>query len=79
MLIATKYKLKENKTLLLSIGNTQIENVEKQKLLGIYIENTLSWTHQVSHVRMNVNSEIALLKRVSYNLTHDMKVMFYNA
>jgi len=30
-------------------------------------------------LRKNVNSMIALLKRVSYYLTHDMKVMFYNA
>jgi len=79
MLIATKHKLKKNKTIFLSIGNTQLENVEVQKLLGIYIDNTLSWTHQVSHVRKNVNSKIALLKRVSNYLTHDMKVMFYNA
>jgi len=79
MLIATKHKLKKKKSLFLSIGNTQIENVEVQKLLSIYIDNTLSWTHQVSHVRKNVSWKIALLKPVSYYLTHDMKVMFYNA
>jgi len=66
-------------TVRLSIGNTQIENVEVQKLLGIYIDNTLSWTHQVSHIRKNVNSKIAYLKRVSYHLTYKIKVMFYNA
>jgi len=78
MLIATKQKLKRGSTLLLNIGNIQIENVEAQKLLGIYI--TLSWTHQVSYsIRKRVNSKIALLKRLSYYLTHDMKVMFYNA
>ena len=53
--------------------------VEAQKLLGIYIDNTLSWTHQVSYIRNRVNSKIALLKRLSYYITHDMKVMFYNA
>jgi len=36
MLIATKQILKRGSTLLLNIGNTQIENVEAQKLLGIY-------------------------------------------
>ena len=30
-------------------------------------------------LRKNVNSKIALLKRVSYYLPHDIKVMFYNA
>ena len=63
----------------LCIGNTQIENVEVQKLLGIYVDNTLSWTHQVSHIRKNVNSKIAHLKRVLYYLTYKMKVMFNNA
>ena len=61
MLIATKQKLKRGSTLLLNIGNTQIENVEAQKLLGIYIDNTLSWTHQISYIRKRVNSKIALL------------------
>jgi len=56
-----------------------MENVKVQTLLGIFIDNTLSWTHQVSHIRKNVNSRIALLKRVSYYLTYKMKVMFYNA
>ena len=76
MLIATKQKLKRGSTLLLNIGNTQIENVEAQKLLGIYIHNNLSWTHQVLYIQKRVNSKIALLKRVSYYITHDMKVMF---
>jgi len=66
-------------TVCLCIGNTQIENVEVQKLLGIDIDNTLSWTHHVLHIRKNVNSKIAHLKRVSYYLTYKMKVMFYNA
>jgi len=55
MLIATKQKLKRGSTLLLNIGNTQIENLEAQKLLGIYIDNTLSWTHQVSYIRKREN------------------------
>jgi len=37
MLIATKQILNRGSTLLLNIGNTQIENVETQKLLEIYI------------------------------------------
>jgi len=68
MPIATKQKLKRGSTLLLNIGNTQIENVEAQKLLGIYIDNTLPWTHQVSYIRKRVISKIALLKRLSYYL-----------
>jgi len=79
MLTATKQKLNRGSTLHWKIGNTHIENVEAQKLLGIYIDNTLSWTHQVSYIRKRVNSKIALLKRLSYYITHDMKVMFYNA
>ena len=57
MLIATKENLNRRSTFLLNIGNTQIENVEAQKLLGIYLDNTPSWTHQVSYIRKRVNSK----------------------
>jgi len=40
--------------------------------------NAYSLQQQVSHISKNVNSKIALLKRVSYNLTYEMKVMFNN-
>jgi len=64
---------------ILNICNTQIENLEAQKLFEIYIDNNLLGTNQVSYIRTRVNSKIALLKRVSYYITHDMKVMFHNA
>jgi len=76
MLIVTKQKLHRGSIRLLNISNTQIENLEAQKLLGIYIDNNLSGTNQVSYIRTRVNSMITLLKRLFYYITHDMKVMF---
>jgi len=80
MLIATKHKLKKNETLFHVSAIPKLKMLKYKSYLGIYIDNTLSWTHLFSHIRKNVNSKIALLKRVSYYLTYEMKVnLFYNA
>ena len=76
MVISTSYKLKLNKELNLTINDVMIENVTVQKLLGVYIDNTLSWKAQMSKVSSKLNSKIALLKRISYYLTYDMKLLF---
>ena len=79
MVISTNYKLKIKKELNLTINDILIENVTVQKLLGVYIDNTLSWKSQITKICSKLNSKIALLKRISYYLTYDMKLLFYNA
>ena len=79
MVISTCNKLKLNKELYLTINDVVIENVTVHKLLGVYIDNTLSWNTQIKKICSKLNSKIALLKRISYYLTYDMKLLFYNA
>ena len=76
------YETKKNthcKELYLNIAGKNIENVKTQKLLGIYIDNTLSWNYQIETVCSKLNSKLALLRRISYFLTDEMKQLFYNA
>ena len=79
MVMASNYKMKYSRELCLSINNIKLENVQVHKLLGIYIDNTISWKYQISKVCTKLNSKLALLKRISYYLSNDMKRMFYNA
>lgn len=79
MIICTKQKLKHCKELHLTIDGSTIENVTVQKILGVYVDNTLSWNVQINKVCSKVNSKLALLRRIYYFLTDDMKKLFYNA
>ena len=79
MIIGSKHNIRKGHQLKLSIDNLHIENVTSQKVLGVIVDNTLSWNLQVNSVRAKVNSKINLLKRISFYLSHDMKVLFYNA
>ena len=68
MLIGSKYKLKEQ-TLQLKLNDNYIENVTVQKVLGVYVDNTLSWNLHLNKLCAKINSKIALLKRISNFLT----------
>jgi len=43
MVIGSSRKLKQNCNIALSISGNKICNVQTQKLLGLYMDNTLSW------------------------------------
>jgi hypothetical protein len=79
MLIGSKNKLRKASNLKITINNTEIENVQSQKVLGVFINNDLTWNTHILHVCSKLNSKLALLKRVSSFLTLDMKKLFYNA
>ena len=53
--------------------------VEKQKLLGVVIDEHLEWTYHVDHVCTSVNSKIVLLNRIKKYLDIDSRKLFYNA
>ena len=81
MIISTKNKFSQNKNLKLhlTIDNLCLENVTVQKVLGVFIDNTLTWNIQLSKISAKINTKIALLKRIIHYLTDDMKMLFYNA
>lgn len=79
MIIASKPKLKKAVPLNLSLNDIAIENVSTHTVLGVDVDNALTWKTHINKVRKRLNSKIALLQRISYALNHDMKIKFYNA
>ena len=79
MIIGSRYRLKTSNGLSLFIDKTGIENVESQKLLGIHIDNKLTWKTHIDKVCKKLVSKLFLLKRIQYFLTPEMKQLFYNA
>lgn len=74
-----KHRLNNNIHLCIHIEDTYIQNVDSHKLMGIYIDNTLSWNLQMTKLYSKVRSKIALLKRIFGYLSNEMKTMFYHA
>ena len=62
MTLGTKQKIDKVGKLNISIGNTQINHVSSQKLLGLFIDETLSWNTHIDHLCSVISSEISLLK-----------------
>ena len=78
MLISAKNRIKNARPLNLFINNINIENVRVQKILGVYIDNALTWDMQITFVCKQIKMKIALMKQISSFLNDDMKKKFYN-
>lgn len=79
MLIGPTTKLNKLNDLYLTIDGQTLENIKCKKVLGLSIDNNLSWHDHVQKVCKRLNSTIALLKRINYCLCPDMRIMFYNS
>lgn len=79
MLIGSKFKLRKVNALQLMINGSLLENVTSQKVLGILVENTLTWQKQIENVCQNLNSKLNLFKRIKHYLNPHSRMLFYNA
>jgi hypothetical protein len=79
MILGSKQKLNSNVKFELSLGDTLIQNVTVQKLLGVYVDSSLTWNTQIDKTCSKIVSKLSLLKRISFYLTPEMKQLFYNA
>ena len=79
MLIATPYRTRLETELQLKIGDTYINNVIHQKLLGVIVDKNLKWEDQVNAVCKKVNAKLFLLKRILIHLDDNMRILFYNS
>ena len=81
MLISTKPKLNQIMTCppILKIGNETIEISTNEKLLGVHIDNDLSWTTQIENTIKKCNTLLYLLRRIKCYLSIHVRKLFYNA
>ena len=79
MLIGSKYNMKVDKKFNLIINGLTLENVSKQRVLGVLIDNKQTWQSQIDYVCKELNKKIALFKRISFYLTTEIILMFYNS
>ena len=65
MIIGTKQRLHNNQRLEINLADNHIVSVNKQKLLGIFIDEHLLWTPHIDYLCSTISSRISLLKRLA--------------
>lgn len=80
MLVTSKPKLaKHDCNLRININDSDIEQVSSAKLLGVYLDSTLSWEKHITHLCSVISSRIGLLNRLAKFVPYTLLRMVYNA
>ena len=66
MLVGTRQRLNISRELNVQIENIRIQNMTKQKLLGIYIDEHLTWSSHIDHLCSILASKISLLRQLRW-------------
>ena len=79
ILIGSKHQLEANPKLNLSIDNIHIEQVYEVKLLGITIDNAMSWSKHIDNIVCRMGRGVAVVRRVSRYMTVEIRRQVLNA
>ena len=81
MLILSKAKeshLAENDIDNINITGTQIKNTKQEKLLGVLIDNNLSWHSQVKKVKQTIAFKLSIFRIITHYLPTKTSIWYYN-
>jgi hypothetical protein len=85
MIVASRQKLvhtyrsQEHVSLEIKLDGNVIPCVTKTKILGVHVDNVLSWADHIKHVRNKITSNLYLLKQIKAFLPLDARILFYNS
>lgn len=77
MLLGAKHRANGTCQLDLIVDGTPIEKVSKHKLLGIVIDEHLSWTAHIDYMCSMLSQKISLLRQISSYVTRDIQKLLY--
>lgn len=77
MLIGTMHRLNALRQLNIKIDNNQITSTRSQKLLGLHIDDTLTWSTHIDHLCSAISSKISLLRQLSSYVSVDIQKKYY--
>ena len=61
----------------ITIDGNEIKQFDKQKLLGVYIDENLLWTAQIDYLCSTISTKISLLKQLSRYVPVKVQKLFY--
>ena len=50
----------------IDIGGDEIERVDNAKFLGVYIDETLTWSNHIKVIANKIAKNIGVIRRISY-------------
>lgn len=80
MLITTRQKRSRiNGNLQIYLNNTQVSTVSNEKVLGVVIDNNLTWAEHVSKMAKKMSTNIWLMSKIKYYLSLEHRLIFYKS
>ena len=81
MCIGSKQKLLtlSDCLLKLSIDEKPLNETQCEKVLGLFIDPSLSWSKHIDFIISKVNTSLSLLRRIKKYLNHKARLLYYNA
>ena len=79
MLVGTRQRLNMSHKLNIQANDTCIRNVSKQKLLGIYIDESLTWSSHIDYLCSYIFLKISRLRNLSKYVPVKVLKMFYQS
>ena len=79
MLITTSQKRLHlhNSILNLTFNNDSLKNIDNDKVLGIFLDNNLTWSIHTQFIAKKISSNLWLLSRLKDYLSLEHRVQFY--
>ena len=77
--VKSNYLLFNSANVALTINGHVLDNVHVVKYLGIFIDDTLSWSFQINHITRLCCQRIGMFKKILPCLPNNVRVLYYNA
>lgn len=77
MIVGTRRKTSETPELSIFIDHNKIKQVDKQKLLGVFIDENLLWTAHIDYLCASISSKVSLLRQLSTYIPLEVQKLFY--
>ena len=82
MFIVSKQKMRQNEAGItptkIKINDCTIDEVDSTKLLGVKINNSLSWNGQIAQVKKAAAYRLSLLRKIRKSLPFETRILYYN-
>ena len=76
-MLGTKNRLSEARKFNIKVDDICLQTVSTQKVLGLHIDEHLSWTTHIDHLCSAISSKISLLRQLSEYVDVDVQKRFY--
>jgi hypothetical protein len=68
----------DSQSLSLYLNGEPLENVSREKLLGVHINHNLAWDEHIYHTEKIINKKLALLRKIKCYLPIPVRKLFYD-